>query len=163
MIEKFVELIPKELMNQSEAVLFLGRNAFLGQKGRKDREHIAIVTPNLKRADRINPDTDLIPEVAVSDSRKISPTSIHCQKLKDSIIKYNPKTVVLLHTKVLKSFLNYLGHITSKSNSGKVGKLIDGTEACFFNIAFPHGNSISSYEKVQRYRELKEYLIKSLK
>jgi hypothetical protein len=104
--------------------------------------------------------TDLLPEIAESDSRIIKPADNHCECLKLDIIKYKPKAVILLHGKVLGSFLGYIGEDIPESNSGKIGKLIKECDSMFFNIAFPHGNAISSDLKVERYREVVEYLEK---
>ena len=102
--------------------------------------------------------TDLLPHIAESDSRIIKPSVQDCSRLKNEIVKYSPKAVILLHGKVLESFLGYLKCNNPGSNTGKLGKLINGRESMFFNIAFPHGNGISSAEKVKRYREVIEYL-----
>lgn len=103
--------------------------------------------------------TDLVHNIAESDSRKIKPTSSDCERLRLDILKYKPKTVVLLHGTVLKKFIKYLGHEVPKSNSGNLGKLIQGTDTIFFNIAFPHGNAITDHDKVNNYKQLKKYLI----
>ena len=102
--------------------------------------------------------TDLVTEIAESNSQKIKPTISHCKQLAENIRLYKPKTVVLLHSKVTKTFLNFLNRTIPKSNSGNIGKILSNSDTTFFNIAFPHGNSISSIEKVQRYLELKEFL-----
>ncbi len=54
--------------------------------------------------------TDLVTQFAESNSSKIKPSIEDCRKLKSDIQKYNPKTAVLLHSKVLKYFLRYLGN-----------------------------------------------------
>lgn len=102
--------------------------------------------------------TDLLPHIAESNSRVIKPSTQDCSRLKSEIVKYRPKTVILLHGKVLDSFLGYLGLDVPGANTGKLDRLIDGSESMFFNIAFPHGNGISSAEKVNRYREVIEFL-----
>lgn len=103
--------------------------------------------------------TDLVLDIAESDSRKIKPTSIDCERLKRDILKYKPKTVVLLHGTVLKEFIKYIGLQVPISNSGILGKLIQETDTTFFNIAFPHGNAINSEDKINNYKQLKKYLI----
>lgn len=105
--------------------------------------------------------TDLIIEIAESNSTKVKPKLDDLVRLKKTITKYKPKTVVILHNKVLKKFLKYLGFSAPHSNSGELGKLINNCETNFFNIAFPHNNSISSQEKVKKYLELKKYLEKN--
>lgn len=99
--------------------------------------------------------TDLVVEIAESDSRKIKPTQRDCVRLRDSIDDFKPKAVVLFHGLVLKKFLTFLGYNIPKANSGRLGKLIENSNSYFFNIAFPHGNAITSKEKVRRYVELK--------
>lgn len=101
---------------------------------------------------------DLVTEIAESNSAKIKLKVEDLVRLKNIIIKYKPKTVVLLHEKVLKNFVGYLECIVPESNTGELGKLIKNCNSNFFNIAFPHGNAITSEEKIERYIELKEYL-----
>jgi hypothetical protein len=102
--------------------------------------------------------TDLVTEIAESNSQKIKPTISHCMRLAENISLYKPKTVVLLHSKVTKSFLNFLNRPIPKSNAGNIGNILPNSDTAFFNIAFPHGNSITSLEKVKRYNELKEHI-----
>ena len=99
--------------------------------------------------------TDLVTEIAESDSSKVKPSTSDCMRLRNTIREFNPKTVILLHGVVLKKFLNFLGHDIPKANSGRLGKLIENSNSYFYNIAFPHGNAITSEEKVRRYMELK--------
>lgn len=102
--------------------------------------------------------TDLVTDVAESKSSKIKPKKTDLLKLEETIKEYTPKTVVLLHSKVLKKFINHLGYIVPKSNTGKLGTLIKNNDIIFYNIAFPHGNSITSESKIEKYIELKELL-----
>jgi hypothetical protein len=102
--------------------------------------------------------TDLVIDIAESKSGLIKPTEKDCKLLKDTLIIFKPKTVVLLHGKVLKEFLKYLGYDIPVSNTGQMGPLIKSINTVFFNIAFPHGNAIPSDEKVKRYVELKEFI-----
>lgn len=103
--------------------------------------------------------TDLVIEVAESNSSAVKPTEKDCQRLKNTIIAFKPRIVVLLHQTVLRKFLRFLGHKVPISNTGKMGKLIKSVDSEFYNIAFPHGNTITSQEKVNRYLELKNFLI----
>lgn len=64
----------------------------------------------------------------------------------------------MLHGKVLDKFLGYLGYNVPESNTGELGKLIENCDTNFFNIAFPHGNTITSEKKVEKYIELKGYI-----
>ena len=102
--------------------------------------------------------TDLITEIAESNSTKIKPKHSDLIRLENVIKEYKPKTVVLLHGKVLNKFVCYLGYDVPESNTGKLGKLIKTCNAIFFNIAFPHGNSITNEKKIKNYLELKEYI-----
>lgn len=104
--------------------------------------------------------TDLVTEIAESNSGLVKPSEKDCLRLKNTIITFKPKTVVLLHGKVLNEFIDYLGYNVPNSNSGKLGQLIKSSDTIFYNIAFPHGNSITSNEKVIRYIELREYIKK---
>lgn len=102
--------------------------------------------------------TDLITEIAESNSAKIKPKQTDLIRLENVIIAYKPKTTILLHSKVLKKFVDYLGYIVPESNTGKLGKLIENCDTTFYNIAFPHGNTITSESKIDKYTELKEFL-----
>jgi hypothetical protein len=102
--------------------------------------------------------TDLITEYAESNSRKIKPTLKDFQNLENTIKTYVPLTVVILHGKVLRGFFRYLNLSVPKSNTGYLGKLFRDTPTTFFNIAFPHGNSICSNQKVVQYKLVKHYV-----
>lgn len=103
--------------------------------------------------------TDLVTNIAESDSRKIKPTTEDCVKLKADIQKYKPKAVVFLHGIVLKKFLKHLGEPVPLANSGALGQLVEKCNTQFFNIGFPHGNSILSIDKVKHYIKLKNLLL----
>lgn len=105
--------------------------------------------------------TDLVTKIAESNSQKIKPTDEDCKILKETIIKIKPRTAVILHGKVLDRFISYLGFEPPESNTGYIGELIDSCPTSFFNIAFPHGNSIKSEKKIIRYKELKNFLMKT--
>lgn len=102
--------------------------------------------------------TDLVSQIAESNSKKIRPTNSDCEKLKADILEYRPKISVLLHQKVLEYFLNYLDRPIPASNSGSLGQLIQNCETMFFNVAFPHGNSITSEAKIKQYRKIVDFL-----
>ena len=102
--------------------------------------------------------TDLVTEIAESNSNKIDPKQADLIRLENVIKEYKPKAVVLLHKKVLKKFIRYLGYVVPKSNTGILGKLIENCNTTFYNIAFPHGNTITSESKIDKYNELKEFL-----
>lgn len=103
--------------------------------------------------------TDLITEVAESDSRKVNPSIDDCIRLEREILFYKPRTVVLLHGKVIKYFFRYLALSKPLANTGKLGKIISDSNTVFFNIAFPHGNAITNELKIKRYIELKDHLL----
>lgn len=103
--------------------------------------------------------TDLITEIAESDSRKINPTRQNCIRLEEVIGQYEPRAVVLLHGKVVKHLFQYLSRSIPQTNTGYQGRLLPDCTTDFFTIAFPHGNSIRSDEKISRYVELKNHLI----
>lgn len=102
--------------------------------------------------------TDLITEIAESDSRKINPTSKDCIRLAELIKDLKPLTVVLLHGKVLKKITKYLSINQPKANTGKMGKIINGSNTIFYNIAFPHGNAITDDLKIDKYKDLKQFI-----
>jgi len=103
--------------------------------------------------------TDLVTQYAESDSSKIEPTTKDCIKLIKDIEEYKPKTAVILHSKVLSKLFNFLDKTIPNSNSGKLGRVVKKCNTQFFNIAFPHGNSIASIDKINRYKELKHFII----
>lgn len=104
--------------------------------------------------------TDLLPEVAESDSAAIHPTRADCVRLADEIQRCQPRTAVLLHRKVVEAFLPFYGCPIPPINSGPIGQIIPGYPTLFFNIAFPHGNTIPSRAKVDQYRKIQEQLSK---
>ena len=102
--------------------------------------------------------TDLITEIAESNSSIIKPKISDCIRLENLIKEYTPKSVILIHQKLLKKFIRYLGYQVPESNTGKLGKLMKNCNTIFYSIAFPHGNTIKSKLKVEKYIELKEFL-----
>lgn len=102
--------------------------------------------------------TDLVPQVAESDSTNVKSTAANCECLKDIIFEKKPKTVILLHGKTRKHFLRFLGCPVPRANSGQLGKLIPHCPTMFYNIAFPHGNNWTSADKVFQYRNVRKYL-----
>ena len=105
--------------------------------------------------------TDLVTEVAESDSGAIKPTDLHCERLEKLIKKYSPRVAIILHSKVLNNFLKYLDKPIPKANDGHIGELIGGCSTTFFSIAFPHGNNIPDQDKIARYREVKSFIKKN--
>jgi G:T/U-mismatch repair DNA glycosylase len=103
--------------------------------------------------------TDLITEVAESNSRVIEPSERDCQRLEREIRKYKPKTVILLHGKVTKTFLAYLGIKPIRANHGQIGQIIKNCPTLFYSIAFPHRNNIPSIKKVEKYKVVKNFLL----
>lgn len=105
--------------------------------------------------------TDLVIHIANSNSTKVKPTEEDCKLLEKTILECKPKVAIILHSKVLKKFVTgYLGKRKYPSNSGNMGKLLIGCDTIFYNIAFPHGNSIRDEEKINRYKEVKELISK---
>ena len=105
--------------------------------------------------------TDLL-NVAESDSSKVEPTYKDCENLEKDILKYKPKVVVLLHSKVIKCFVKeYLTGKKYTANYGKMGQLLErkGCNTMFYYVAFPHGNNISGEKKVAKYKEIKKYIL----
>ncbi len=103
--------------------------------------------------------TDLEPNIAESNSKLIHTNRKHCELLENTIRNIKPKVVILLHSIVQKQFLECSGSFYSDSNQGKLDKLIPGVETMFYSIAFPHGNTILSEDKVDNYRLVKNYLV----
>lgn len=103
--------------------------------------------------------TDLVTDVADSNSGNVEPTEADCKKLEQTIRKCNPRVVIILHSKILKNFIfRYLKAGKYSSNSGEMGRLLNNCKTVFYNIAFPHGNAISDEAKITRYREVKELI-----
>lgn len=102
--------------------------------------------------------TDLVTEIAESDSSQIKPSLKDCETLSALVQKNSPKVAILLHRKVIECFLPFVGYPLSPTNSGQVGAIIANCPTMFFDIAFPHGNAISSQEKISQYKKVKLYL-----
>jgi len=108
--------------------------------------------------------TDLVSEIAESNSRKVKVTLKECNRTIQLIKDVKPLTVVLLHSKVTESLSKYISSAFKVgANAGFLGKLLPESDTVFFNIAFPHGNSISDSLKIEKYRELKQYIIQHKK
>ncbi len=105
--------------------------------------------------------TDLITEIAESDSKKIKPSRNDVKRLIETINKYQPRIVIILHSKVLSALYRYLGKESPSSNHGYLGKLINQSNSLFYAIAFPHGNTIKSSEKIENYKEVKARLVEN--
>lgn len=103
--------------------------------------------------------TDLITEVAESNSNLICVNNEDCSRLIEIIKKYRPRAVIILHQKVVKNIMKVVGLSVPTANAGELGKLIDGCDSMFYAIGFPHGNSILSQDKVINYMKVKEYLL----
>jgi mismatch-specific thymine-DNA glycosylase len=104
--------------------------------------------------------TDLVTTIAESDSSKIKPSFQNTENLVLELKKYKPKTAVILHSKVLTNLCKYLNLKKPKTNSGNMGVLIDDCDTIFYNISFPHGNTITAIQKIEKYKELKIHLLK---
>jgi hypothetical protein len=63
--------------------------------------------------------TDLVTAFAESNSNKIKPTQQDCEKLQSLIRQFSPKTAILFHSKVINSFLTFLGHPIPPTNDSK--------------------------------------------
>lgn len=74
-------------------------------------------------------------------------------------MRYEPKVVVLLHQKVVKEFLKFVGKRVPPANAGKLGQILDNCNSMFFAVAFPHGNTFATDEKVTKYIEIRDYLL----
>ena len=102
--------------------------------------------------------TDLITDWAESNSSKMAPKERDCTRLIEDIQRYEPRTVVLLHSKVVKSLAKFLGTLPLAGRHGWLGRLIQGVSAEFFSVPFPHGNTYSSEYKVRLYQEVVAWL-----
>lgn len=106
--------------------------------------------------------TDLVTNIAESDSSNVKPTLYDCRNLEQIIREYRPKVVIILHNKVKKMFVTrFLKKGKLKSNYGNIGRLLNDCETIFYNIAFPHNNNIKDEEKIRLYREVKNYITKT--
>ncbi len=106
--------------------------------------------------------TDLVTNIANSNSTEVTPTMAHCIQLERTILEYKPKVAIILHSKVLKIFIHKHLGLKKKyfSNCGNMGQLLRNSDTTFFNIAFPHGNAIPDAAKIERYKEVKEFILK---
>jgi hypothetical protein len=107
--------------------------------------------------------TDLVPQIAESDSRKVKPVQENVEHLLEEIIQHEPKVVCLLHMKVFKLIKKYISNIyklDKADTNSSLGCIVPNLSTYFFKVAFPHGNIITSKTKVLVYKDIKEYLIK---
>jgi hypothetical protein len=102
--------------------------------------------------------TDLVPEIAESNSSQIKPSSKDCETLSVLVQRLSPKVAILLHRKVVEYFVPFVGYPLPPTNSGQVGAIIANCPTMFFDIAFPHGNAISTQDKITQYQKVKHYL-----
>lgn len=103
--------------------------------------------------------TDLVNGLAESNSSTVKPTEKNCSDLLETIKEYKPKVVVLLHSKVVKYFVERYMEKKEGVEYGNLGELVDGCDTLFFYVPFPHGNTILSEVKVELYRQIKDTLI----
>lgn len=103
--------------------------------------------------------TDLITEIAESDSKKINPKLSDVEKLINIIKNFQPKIVIILHNVVLKYLFRYLKKKKPSSNQGFLGNLLPNSDIIFYTIPFPHGSSYISDEIILNYKLLKEKLM----
>lgn len=101
--------------------------------------------------------TDLVTTVVESNSNKVRVTNADCQRLIMEISDYCPRTAVLLHSRVRDKLSKYLG-IQRVPEQGDAGKWIAGLPTEFFIVPFPHGNSKTTKEKVDIYKQVTKYL-----
>lgn len=104
--------------------------------------------------------TDLVTEIAESKSPLVKPKVSDYERLRDTILKNSPTVAILMLKKVTDKFLKYMDEPKVNANHGKMGKIIDNCPTMFYSVAFPHVNSIPSKEKVEKYKEVKEYLLR---
>jgi len=101
--------------------------------------------------------TDLVPEVAESDSGTVKPTREHCEGVIRQIKKYRPRAVVILHSKVAAALSAFLG-VALPLSGPRLGRLIPTINSEFFRVSFPHGNSVPAESKIIAYKEVREWL-----
>jgi G:T/U-mismatch repair DNA glycosylase len=104
--------------------------------------------------------TDLVPNVANSNSREVRPEKEHYNKLASMIVDNEPRAAVFLHNKVFKCFQRQLGYNACKANYGKLGNLISDCQTIFFNVPFPSGNNIPTKTKIELYNQIKAHLLR---
>lgn len=104
--------------------------------------------------------TDLVPDVVNSNSRKVRPSNINCENLEILIRKNSPRVAVLLHSRVKKYFLAFLGVKSEDNEFGQIGRIIKNCSTMFYTVPFPHGNHVKSEIKINCYAEIKRFLEK---
>ncbi len=101
--------------------------------------------------------TDLVPAVAESNSADVSITGVDCGRLVQDIKRFEPRAVVLMHSKVISKVAKYF-RVSGKPQYGCMGRLLGADGPEFFAVAFPHGNGITAAAKVAVYRQVKAFL-----
>lgn len=128
------------------------------QVNKSNADEIVFGTNSVNYKNKLFGITDLEINIAESNSSIVPISTSNYENLMTVLIKNKPKIVILLHGKVLAGLLSYLGYKIPRSNSGLLGRLIEGQNTMFYNIAFPHGNTIKSEEKIKNYKEVLKYL-----
>jgi hypothetical protein len=102
--------------------------------------------------------TDLVSDIACSNSRLIRPTRGHTEKLIHQVDVMKPRATILMHSKVTKAVCEYLGIPYSGANPGRIGVSEERVGTALFGVAFPHGNWVANSDKVIRYIQVREFL-----
>lgn len=102
--------------------------------------------------------TDLVSELAHSDSEGILPTDDHCRRLVETICALEPRAVVLMHSKVRDKLAHYL-RVANCPACGQMGKwLAERKKIEFFVAPFPHGTGYKEADIVDIYKQVRHYL-----
>jgi G:T/U-mismatch repair DNA glycosylase len=103
--------------------------------------------------------TDLIQHIVETNSGKVKPTREDVLSLCKSIIKYAPKNVCIIHSKVRDAFERFQNeYISGGLTYGNCGKILKDCPSVFFFNYFPNGNNIPDEPKLKIFNELKSLL-----
>lgn len=98
---------------------------------------------------------DLVPKLAETNGGLVQVKNEDVALMIERIIKFKPKIVCILHSKIMKSFARFT---RIDLIYGYNGKLFDNSDTLFFCNYFPNGNNISSDRKVNIFKEIREKL-----
>ena len=103
--------------------------------------------------------TDLIQHKVETNSSKVKATSNDVLILCETIIKYSPKFVCIIHSKVKNAFDRFSNqHIIRNLSYGNSGNVLKNCSSTFFLNYFPNGNNIPDEPKLKIFGDIKSLL-----
>lgn len=98
---------------------------------------------------------DLLPRIEETNSSKVKVKISDVELMIDTIKRYKPKNVFIIHSVVMKHFKKATGVELKIGYNGKVLKDVDTEFYCNY---FPNGNNKTTELKINIYKELRDLL-----